>query len=188
MDTKQVIHIGDGRYIEHTEGALYAPPPEPKRSWQRKFKDPNRKPTPSLHRKPKRTRGPFDYEAVASLPGYEEYHRYMTTLANRYFFGGHPKGQTEGYNKVTLKRERTRALKQVKIDMENIKKKVEVSEMAEEALEGALLVMRAPNTQQTKLAAAKLILEFTRSKPVAKSEVSVNKAEEWLASLAHDED
>ena len=58
-----------------------------------------------------------------------------------------------------------------------------MTDAAEEALEGAITVLRQPSSQQTKLAAAKLTLEFTKTKPVAKSEVSVNKAEEWLASL-----
>ena len=184
-----IIHIGDGRYVENTEGALFPPPQEPKRSWQRKFKDPNRKPTPPL-RKPKAASKPNTYQAdyTALIPGYAEYRNYMTEIGSRYAFSGQPIGNKEGYNRTTIKRARTIALKQVKIDMENIKKNMEVNEMAEEALTGALTVLRSPNTQQTKLAAAKLILEFTRSKPVAKSEVSVNKAEEWLASIANDED
>ena len=55
-----------------------------------------------------------------------------------------------------------------------------------EAMTGALTVLRNPNSQQTKLAAAKLLLDFSKTKPVAKSEVSINAAEAWLASLADD--
>lgn len=56
----------------------------------------------------------------------------------------------------------------------------------EEALEKALEVMRSPMNQQTCLAAAKLVLEYTKAKPVAKSELTVNKAEDWLAAVIAD--
>lgn len=58
---------------------------------------------------------------------------------------------------------------------------------AVEALQAALETMRVPSNQGTKLAAAKLILEYTKAKPAAKSEVTVNKAEEWLAAIAQEE-
>jgi len=73
--------------------------------------------------------------------------------------------------------------------MENIKRVMpDLNEVASEALEGALTVLRGPQKQSDKLAAAKLLLEFSMSKPVAKSQVSVNAAEEWLASIGKDED
>lgn len=58
--------------------------------------------------------------------------------------------------------------------------------MADEALEAAITVMRTPANEQVKLQAARLVLDFTRSKPAAKSEVTVNKAEDWLASVMAD--
>ena len=58
---------------------------------------------------------------------------------------------------------------------------------ADEALKAALETMRTPANQQTKLAAAKLILEYTKAKPASKSEVTVNKAEEWLAAITSEE-
>lgn len=57
---------------------------------------------------------------------------------------------------------------------------------ATEALEAAVVTMRSPQNQGLKLAAAKLILEYTKSKPAAKSEVSINAAEAWLAEVAVD--
>lgn len=61
---------------------------------------------------------------------------------------------------------------------------------AEEALESAIGVMRKPGSKQVQLAAARLVLEYTKAKPASKSEVTVNKAEEWLLAVAerHDDD
>lgn len=58
---------------------------------------------------------------------------------------------------------------------------------AVKALQAAVEVMATPANQQAKLAAARLILDFTKSKPAAKSEVTVNKAEEWLAAITKEE-
>lgn len=55
---------------------------------------------------------------------------------------------------------------------------------AKEALEFNISVMRSPYGMRERLAAASKVLEYTKSKPVAKSEVTVNKAEEWLATVA----
>lgn len=55
---------------------------------------------------------------------------------------------------------------------------------AQEALESALTVMRKPGDKKVQLAAARLVLEYTKSKPASKVEATVNKAEEWLAAIA----
>jgi hypothetical protein len=55
---------------------------------------------------------------------------------------------------------------------------------AEEALEQAVKIMRAPGDKKVQLAGARLVLEFTKSKPASKSDITVNKAEEWLAEVA----
>lgn len=57
---------------------------------------------------------------------------------------------------------------------------------AKDAMTAALEVMRSPMSQQVKLQAAKLVLEYTMPKPVAKSEVTLNKAEDWLAAVVAD--
>jgi exonuclease VII small subunit len=59
---------------------------------------------------------------------------------------------------------------------------------SEEALEAAIAVMRSPSNQKTKLDAARLVLDFTKSKPVSKKELTLNKAEQWLKQIANDED
>jgi hypothetical protein len=55
---------------------------------------------------------------------------------------------------------------------------------ATEALEAAITVMRSPQNQQTKLAAARLVLEYTKSKPASKQHVTVDAAEAWLKEVA----
>jgi hypothetical protein len=61
-------------------------------------------------------------------------------------------------------------------------------EKANEALETAITLMRSPMKQETRIAAARLVLDFTRSKPASKSDITVNKAEEWLAAVAEQND
>ncbi len=56
-------------------------------------------------------------------------------------------------------------------------------ELAQEALRTAVIIMREPGQAREKLLAARMVLDFTKSKPVTKSEVSVGKAEEFLATL-----
>jgi hypothetical protein len=58
---------------------------------------------------------------------------------------------------------------------------------AKEALTTAVEVMRVPGETRERLAAARLVLDFTKQKPVAKSEVSIGKAEEFLSSLLEDD-
>lgn len=181
----EIAHIGDGRYIHLVEGALTPPPPKPRRKGpsKRLEKGSFEYPVPT-YKKPNKKN---EYKLYSQkIPGYKEYRGFIATMRLRYTNPGRPLGNVDGYNRRTLSLARAAAKEQVKKDMANIKKTVELTDMAEEALEGALTVLRAPASQATKLSAAKLILEFTKSKPVAKSEVSVNKAEEWLATLAHD--
>jgi hypothetical protein len=59
-------------------------------------------------------------------------------------------------------------------------------EHAKEALHTALTIMRAPVIQKDQLAAARLVLEYTKAKPAQKQEITVNKAEEWLAAVVED--
>ena len=62
---------------------------------------------------------------------------------------------------------------------------------AEDALLVAIEVMKdrlgANSTPSARLAAAKLVLEFTKSKPAAKSDVTIRRAEDWLSEIAGEE-
>lgn len=56
-------------------------------------------------------------------------------------------------------------------------------EYQKEALQTAVEVMRLVGETRERLAAARLVLDFTKSKPASKSDVSIHKAEDFLASL-----
>ena len=60
-------------------------------------------------------------------------------------------------------------------------------EYAKEALTTAVEVMRVPGETRERLAAARLVLDFTKSRPAAKQEVTIGKAEEFLSSLLVDD-
>lgn len=60
---------------------------------------------------------------------------------------------------------------------------VDLDVASELAMLATLEILRKPGDKRTKLAAARQILEWTRAKPAAKSEVTVNKAEEWLKEV-----
>lgn len=54
------------------------------------------------------------------------------------------------------------------------------------AFTSAMEVLESPMSQGIKLQAARLILDFCKAKPVAKSEITVQKAEDWLAAVTAD--
>jgi hypothetical protein len=183
-----ITHIGDGRYVHLKPGeALLPPPPPPRKGRPYKYnKERWAKPekVPS-HSRPNKKNDKAIYAAL--IPGYKEFSAFWHEIRCKYGFNGRKLGHPWGIREKKLTRLQKKAAKQVQKDMENIKKKLELDEVAEEALTGALTVLRNPNSQQTKLAAAKLLLDFSKTKPVAKSEVSINAAEAWLASLADDD-
>lgn len=59
-------------------------------------------------------------------------------------------------------------------------------ERVTKAFSSAVEVLESPMNQGVKLQAARLILDFLKSKPVSKSEVSVSNAEDWLAQVIAD--
>ena len=63
----------------------------------------------------------------------------------------------------------------------------DADEQAREALHTGLTIMRnvAMNARE-RLAAAKMVLEYTKAKPAQKTELTLNKAEEWLAAVTQD--
>ena len=61
-------------------------------------------------------------------------------------------------------------------------------EFAVEALRTAVEIMREPGQNRDRLTAARMVLDFTKTKPAAKSEVTIGKAEAFLESLLVDED
>lgn len=98
--------------------------------------------------------------------------------------GGRPRGVPDGYNKETIKPARAQA----KLDSQKVVKimsdKFKIEEQFEqEALGCAVEIMRTDGGNRERLQAARLILDFTRSKPATKSDVSISRAEDFLTSL-----
>jgi hypothetical protein len=58
---------------------------------------------------------------------------------------------------------------------------------AVEALEKTMVILRTQEDAKSKLAAARLILDFTKAKPTTKIEHTVKTAEDYLDELAEDD-
>lgn len=56
-----------------------------------------------------------------------------------------------------------------------------------EALETSMTVLRTEECTKTKLAAARLVLDFTKAKPSTKTEVTIKTAEDYLDEIADEE-
>ena len=99
---------------------------------------------------------------------------------------GRPKGVPDGYTKETIKPIREKAKQFAE---EYVTKKTDIkNEFAKEALTTAVEVMRCPGETKERLAAARLVLEFTEAKPASKSDVTLHQAEVWLEELAAEDD
>ena len=101
---------------------------------------------------------------------------------------GRPKGVPDGHTAESIKPIREQAKKDAikVVDIMTDKYNIE-DEYQKEALTTAVEVMRCDGQTRERLAAARLVLDFTKSKPATKSNVSISKAEDFLASLLDDE-
>ena len=98
--------------------------------------------------------------------------------------GGRLLEYPDGYGDGKIKPIVEQAQKDAKKVVSIMKQDYEINDpRAEEALETAVEIMRTPVHNRDRLQAAKLILDFTKVKPVAKSEVTLNNAEAFLSSL-----
>lgn len=100
-------------------------------------------------------------------------------------------GVPDGMRKHTAEKLWAKARKSASKTMTELKKAGALEGMdprVEEALEAAMSTMRSPQRQEIKLAAARLVLDFLKSKPATKTDLTVNKAEQWLADLASDDE
>lgn len=103
----------------------------------------------------------------------------------------HRFGVPDGMRKKEAQRRWAKAERSAKKTMAELKETKALDgldEKAEEALTSAIAVMRSPSNQTVKLAAARLVLDFTKAKPASKSEITLNKAEAWLKQIAADND
>lgn len=63
---------------------------------------------------------------------------------------------------------------------------IEDDPKVEKAFSAAVEVLESPMSQSIKLQAARLLLDFCKAKPVAKQEITVARAEDWLSSVTQD--
>lgn len=191
-----VISFGDGRLIEHMEGALRVPPPPPavKKPQKPPKKYPDRRKGVVIRgmrfkfdpRGPRYERGALPPNPSLDIPGYHEWRTMRSAQIRDATPQARRLGRANGMSQRQSDAKWAIARKRARKDMEKIKQLFDVDAAGEEALESTLAVMRSPMDQKTRLAAAKQILEYCRIKPIAKSEVTINAAEKWLAELGQD--
>ena len=98
--------------------------------------------------------------------------------------GGRPIGVSDGHTKESIAPIQAKAKIDAKRITEIMSEKYDIEdEYQKEALFTAVEVMRLVGETRERLAAARLVLDFTKSKPAAKSDVSIHAAEDFLASL-----
>jgi len=102
---------------------------------------------------------------------------------------GRPRGVPDGYSREQIEPIRAEAKEQAKRIVKIMSKEYGIEDQyAQAALETAVEVMRMPGDNRERVAAARLVLDFTKQKPAAKNELSISKAEDFLASLVEDDD
>ncbi len=103
--------------------------------------------------------------------------------------GGRPQGVPDGHTAETIVPVRAQAKKDAEKVVKIMSEKYNIEdEYQKEALQTAVEVMRIDGQTRERLAAARLVLDFTKSKPASKSDVSISHAEDFLASLLTDEE
>ena len=102
---------------------------------------------------------------------------------------GRPRGVPDGYRKEIIEPIRQEIQAEAKEVVRIMSEKYNIEdEYQKEALKTAVEVMRIDGQTRERLAAARLVLDFTKSKPASKSDVSISRAEDFLASLLTDEE
>ena len=104
---------------------------------------------------------------------------------------GRAKGQPDGVRKKDwlIIKEKAAAKAERAIEIMAEKKIWEAdNDVSSKAMKAAIEILEAPGEHRNKLAAAKVILDFTQTKPVVKSETTLKTAEEFLSSLIEGED
>ena len=103
--------------------------------------------------------------------------------------GGRPKGVPDGYRREQIEPIRSEAKQEAKRIVNIMAEQHGIEdEYAKAALETAVEVMRVPGDNRERVAAARLILDFCKSKPASKPELSIRQAEDFLASLVDEDD
>ena len=162
--------------------------PEPEKQ-PRKKRDPNISKHTGKPKDPRYVRHPNVMANARKKPGVMEKIRVagLKGAAASKAVGGRagvPDGMTRAEALAVMERATNEAKEIIKVMVE--KELITQDEASgNEALEFCVGVIRAQiHPLRERLAAAKTVLEFTKAKPVQKSEVTVNKAEDFLAALA----
>jgi hypothetical protein len=118
-----------------------------------------------------------------------EWRQRAYTNANGKGGPGRRPGSKDGYTQTELKKQRAKAKAEAIEIVKNMEKKFDIpkDEFGREALTTAVEIMRidAINAKD-KLAAARTVLEWTMAKPAAQNEVTVKRAEDFLADIANE--
>lgn len=102
---------------------------------------------------------------------------------------GRPRGVPDGYRREQIEPIRAKAKQEAKRIVEIMSKEYSIEdEYAKAALETAVEVMKVVGDNRERVAAARLVLDFCKSKPVTKSEMAISKAEDFLAGLLEDDE
>lgn len=102
--------------------------------------------------------------------------------------GGRPVGVPDGHTKESISPLRVESRIYAKRVVELMSKEYNIEdEYQKEALETAVSILRLDGQTRERLSAARLVLDFTKSKPVSKTDVSISRAEDFLASLLTEE-
>jgi len=102
---------------------------------------------------------------------------------------GRPQGVPDGHTKESIKPIRKAAKIYAEKAVKIMSEKFNIEdEYQKEALKTAVEVMRIDGQAREKLAAARLVLDFTKSKPATKSDVTISAAEDFLNAVMNDEE
>ena len=127
------------------------------------------------------------FSTLMSTPEGRELRRQWSTKPRKN--PGRTKGVPDGYRKSQIEPIRAEAKKEAKQLVSIMADKFNIEDdYAKQALEAAVEIVQVPGETRERLAAARLVLDFTRSKPAAKQEVTIGKAEEFLSSLLVEDD
>ena len=105
---------------------------------------------------------------------------------------GRPKGVPDGHTKKSItplrNKAKKEAIKVVEIMIKKFPEDIPEDDAAKEALQCAVEIIRTPGETRERLSAARLVLDFTKSKPASKSDVSISKAEDFLVALMNEDE
>lgn len=196
MSEKRLVNLGEGRIVEMTELGEVTTPPAPTKKPRHKKpgsrKDKRQKAQEHYYiKEPGKHKGKHPGTAlkVALVPGYREWNLLRRKQDSEFMTPNRSRaGVPDGMRKEEAMKLWAEARKKAQVHMANLKKLGLLSddEIVVKATNATLEILESPLNQDMRLKAARQLLEWFKAKPVSKSEVTVNAAEAWLASIAED--